>query len=365
MKKVIIITFLVLGSWLLVNKPIIAQEKTTIDFFYSVTCPHCIQEQSFLDNLEKENKDVKINRYEITKNTALLGKFYKKYNVALMYQGAVPITFIKDKYFLGFNEGIGNNIKNYLSGNQKKEPNLIEKLTSKKYSLPTVAIILGTLDGFNVCSLGALLIILTLVLSLRSRKKIFLFGGTYLFTTAFIYGLLIFFWYQLFNFITPYIRKMEIFIGILTLVGGIYFIKEFVKAYKNGPNCEIDEGKKLTGKFSVKFKKLIEENTKLLPIVLSILLFSLTITIVEFPCSAAVPLTFASILAKAQLSNILYITYIVLFVIFYLLDEIIIFLVAVFSMKLWLSSPKFVTWIILLQAIIMLLLSFHYLFGLF
>ncbi len=371
MKKVIIIALLIIGYWLALRsfsegglvKPVIAQEKISIDFFYSVTCPHCIQEQSFLDKLEKENKDIKINRYEASKNTTLLNQYYKKYNVSLMYQGVVPITFIKDKYFLGFKEQIGNDIKNYLSGNQKKEPSLIEQLTTKNYSLPIIAIILGVLDGFNVCSLGALLIILTLVLSLRSRKKILLFGGTYLLTTAIIYGLLIFFWYQLFNLITPYIRKMEIIIGLLTLAGGIYFIKEFIKSYKYGPNCEIDEGKKLTGNFSVKFKKMVEENSKLLPMVLSILVFAGVITIVEFPCSAAVPLTFASILSHAKLPAFLYLIYIVLFVIFYLLDEIIIFLIAVFSMKLWLSSPKFVTWLILLQAIIMLLLSSHYLFG--
>lgn len=157
---------------------------------------------------------------------------------------------------------------------------------------------------------------------------------------------------------------MELVIGVITLIGGIYFFREFLKAYKYGPNCEIDEGKKISGRFSIRFKKLIEENTKILPIVFSILIFAATITVVEFPCSAAVPLTFAGILSKANLSQLAYLLYICIFIIFYLLDELIIFLIAVFTMKLWLSSPKFVTWIILIQALIMFFLSFHYLFGL-
>lgn len=363
MKKVIVFFFLVIGAWNLIAQPVIAQEKITVDFFYSVTCPHCIQEQSFLDKLEKENKDIKINRYEAAKNVKLLREYYKKYNISLMYQGAVPITFIKNKYFLGFNDQIGEDIKNFILGNKKKDTGLIGKINPKKYSLPVLAVILGVVDGFNVCSLGALIIILTLVLSLRSRKKIFVFGSTYLITTALVYGGLIFFWYQLFNFITPYIRKMEIVIGLVTLVAGIYFIREFIDAYKKGPNCKIDEGKKMSGRFSTKFKKMVEETEKLLPMILSVLIFAAAITIVEFPCSAAVPLVFAGILSKAHLPTFIYLFYMFIYLVFYLLDEIIVFLVAVFSMKLWLSSPKFVTWIILLQAIIMFLLSSHYLFG--
>jgi len=356
---------LVIGSLFFISRPITAQEKITIDFFYSPTCPHCLNEESFLDKLEKENKNLQINRYEASKNQVLLNSYYKKYNVPLFYQGAIPVTFVKNKYFLGFSDDIGQNIKNELFSTEKKELNLVEKIAKKKYSLPLLAVILGTLDGFNICSLGALLIILALAMSFRSRKKIFAFGITYLVTTATIYGFLIFFWYQLFNLITPYIRKMEIVIGFLTLAGGIYFINEFIKSYKHGPKCEIDEGKKISGKFSVKMKKKIAENSKLLPMIISILFFAGIITIVEFPCSAAVPLTFASMLSHAKLSSSFYLIYIALFVIFYLLDEIIIFFTTVFTMRLWLSSPKFVTGIILVQAIIMFLLSFHYFFGLF
>jgi len=48
-----------------------------------------------------------------------------------------------------------------------------------------------------------------------------------------MYGLLIFLWHQLFTFIAPYIKSMEILIGILALAGGIYLLREFYKAYKS------------------------------------------------------------------------------------------------------------------------------------
>ncbi len=377
MRKIIVL-LLVIGYWLFGQNRVLAQETVTINFFYSVTCPHCKKEQLFLDQIEKNYSDVVINRYEISKYSDLYQQLAKKYNLPLLDRGLVPLTLIQDRYFVGFNDQIGRQIELYLdqltgrqiNNNKPTENNSINlpvvgKVNIDKLALPILAILLGALDGFNVCSLGALLIILTLVLSLHSRRKIFIFGGTYLFTTALVYGLLIFFWYQLFNIITPFIRKIELVIGLITLIGGIYFFKEFLKAYKYGPQCEIDEGKKISGKFSVKFKQLIKENKKLLPIVFSILVFAATITVVEFPCSAAVPLVFAGILSKAKLAFLTYALYIATFVFFYLLDEIIVFTVAIFSMNLWLSSPKFVTWIILVQSIIMFILSFHYLFGLF
>lgn len=374
----IIVWLLIIGYWLFGQTSVFAQDKVTVNFFYSVTCPHCISEQKFLDRMEVKYPEIIVKRFEASKNSALLQQYVKKFNLPLIEGSLVPQTYIGKRYWIGFNDKIGNEIDQYLAQltGQKTDNNIprqnntltlpiIGTIHTGKVALPVLAILLGTLDGFNVCSLGALLIILTLVLSLRSRKKIFIFGATYLITTALVYGFLIFFWYQLFNIITPLIRKIELVIAVITLIGGIYFFKEFLKAYKYGPNCEIDEGKKLSGRFSVKFKKLIEENARLIPIVVSILMFAATITIVEFPCSAAVPLVFAGILSKAQLPFLIYVLYICLFLVFYLLDELIAFLIAVFSMKLWLSSPKFVTGIILVQSIIMFLLSYHYFFGLF
>jgi len=107
----------------------------------------------------------------------------------------------------------------------------------------------------------------------------------------------------------------------------------------------------------------LDNKAKTLTIFISILLFALVITVVEFPCSAAVPVVFAGILSKAQLSDWLYLVYIILYVLFYMFDELLVFLIAFFTMKLWLASPKFITWITLLESIIMFSLGIYYLFG--
>ncbi len=95
----------------------------------------------------------------------------------------------------------------------------------------------------------------------------------------------------------------------------------------------------------------------------NVLLFAAIITIIEFPCSAMVPVAFAGILAQARLPALFYLLYITLYLIFYLLDEIIVFLIAFFTMKVWLTSSKITTWITLTEALILFILGFYYLFG--
>lgn len=239
---------------------------------------------------------------------------------------------------------------------------LVGKIDLKAYSLPILAVILGILDGFNVCSLGALVLILGLVLAIGSRKKTLLFGGIFIITTAFVYGLLIFIWYQIFSFLIPYIRIMQILIGLLGIGGAIYFFKQFLKFRKYGPACEVTSGKGIISRFSLKFRDSLKSSKNLILLLGSVLLFAVIITIVEFPCSAVVPLAFAGILAESGLSTATYIFYIILFIVFYMLDEIIVFLIAFFTMKIWLASNKALTWITLLEAIILFSLGIYYLF---
>jgi len=357
---------------------VFSAQPIQIDFFYSATCPHCAKAKEFLKDLNNDYPQITLNQYEVSKNNNRLIAFYEKYKVSEHSQGLVPVLFIDKQYFVGFNDEIANQIINCIintlpetdpssqkncSTDEKLTIPILGKIDPSKFALPIIAIILGMMDGFNVCSLGALLIILTLVLSLKSRFKTLVFGGIFIVTTAFIYGLLIFFWYQLFRSITPYLRQMEFVIGLLTFGAGIYFLREFIKFRKQGPTCSIGPAQKIEGSFSKKFQSLIDNKARTITIFISIIVFALIITIVEFPCSAAVPVAFAGMLSKANLSNWVYVAYIILYVLFYMFDELLVFLIAFFTMKLWLASPKFITWITLAESIIMFFLGIYYLFG--
>lgn len=372
LKKIIFLSFfsLLILSPLNFTKAQEANTKAEINFFGSPTCPHCLAEKQFLKELKEEHPEIIINEYEFSKNIELVNNFYKEYNVPKNQQGLVPATFIEDNFFIGFNDDIKEQITKYTLNNnsdpsEKKEEVKSfwgKKIDVKSLSLPILSIVLGIVDGFNVCSLGALVIILGLVMVLGSRKRILLLGGTFLAITGITYGLLIFLWHQLFTLITPYVKSMELLIGILSIIGGIYLFKEFVKTYKQGPNCS---SASLLGKLSPKIEKIFA-NKKNLAILLSVVaLFSLVITVVEFPCSAFLPVLFSGILAEANLSFGQTFLYMAIYIIFYLLDEIIIFLIAFFTMKIKIVSPRFIIFFNLLAALIFLFLGSFYIIRIF
>jgi len=159
-------------------------------------------------------------------------------------------------------------------------------------------------------------------------------------------------------------RGLEVTIGVLSLIGAYYFFRQFWRYKKYGPTCDISSGSDIISKASRKLKNIFDGGSSTVVVILSILVFSAIVTIVEFPCSAAIPVIFAGMLAQSDLSGINHLFYILIFIIFYLLDELIVFFVAVFKMKMWLSSSRFTTWAAFVGGLILLLFGFYYLFGL-
>ncbi len=228
-------------------------------------------------------------------------------------------------------------------------------------SFTWLAISMGTVDGFNVCSLGSLILIISLVMAFQSRRLIVLAGGTFILTTVVVYGALIFLWHKIFSYLLPYQGAFQLIIGTLSLVGGLYFLKIFWEGIQGNPSCAI-ENNSLINWATLKVKGAME-SASYLTIFLGTLLFAGVVAIVEFPCSAAVPLVFVGMLADAGLSGLANFAYIGLFLLFYMLDEIIVFLGAVWLKKIWFTSPKLVTGFSFIGALLLLAIAAKYLFG--
>ena len=355
-----------------------ALERVEVHFFGTKTCPHCIDENNFLTGLEKEYSDLQVFRYSLEnyENQVLLQDFAKRYG-AERYLGVVPITFIGDEYFVGFDDedGVGRQIKSAIlkqmgiTEEEEEEAKrtlrvpFLGNVDISRYSFLFLAVILGLLDGFNVCSLAALVLILGLVLALKSRKKILLYGGTFVFTTSVVYGLLIIFWYKVFSYFSSYVRVLETAVGVLAILASVFFVRQFIRFKKYGPTCGVSEGDGLISRFFKKIQGVFESRNSVPLLFFSVFLFALVVAVVEFPCSAAMPVVFAGALAEAQLPALSYVFYIALFVLFYMLDEFVVFLVAVFKMNVWVSSPKFTIWATLIEALVLAIMGFYYLAG--
>lgn len=346
-----------------------------ITIFTSASCPHCANAKDFLTKLQWELKQENniifdINDYNISKFTDKAIDFYERFQVPSNQKWLIPAIFVWEKFFIGFNDQIENQIKEYILNNKTSDNE--EKKMMKlpifwevdllSFSLPVLALTLGVIDWFNVCSLWALLVILGLVMVLQSRKRIFFLWWTFLLTTAIMYALLIFLWHQFFVFIAPFIKSLEIIIGILAIGGWIYLLREFYKAYKFGPICGSNN---LMSRLVPKIEKIFKEKTNRRLLTWVVVIFATIVTVIEFPCSAFLPVLFTSILVDADISFNISLIYIAMYMVMYLLDEIIIFAIAVITLRIKIVSPKFIIFFNLLAALIFIGLGIYYITKIF
>lgn len=377
-------------------------ELPEIDFLYSETCPHCQDEKEFFENvLLPKYPGLIINRYDIAdhETESILREFTKKHG-AEKYTGLVPLTFIGNSFIVGYNtdETTGADIekallnplnKNFTEGEVCEDEgteicaidlsdsnsngidsgsytiiNQVSNLSAfgldaKDFSLPILSIVLGFFDGFNVCSLGALILILSLVLTLKSRRRVFLYGALFLIITGITYAGLIFIWVSVFQLLSPFVVALQTIIGLIGLLGGIYFLRQYLRFRKYGPMCEMNESKwiqNVTKKVQTVFAR---ENSSWI-IAGAVVLFAFVVTVIEFPCSAVIPAAFAAILAEAGVGFAGQLGYLGLFILFYLLDELIVFLIGVWTLRIWTGGSNMTKNLSLVQAIVFIILGVFY-----
>ncbi len=389
----------------LIQRPITLPE---VNFFYSVTCPFCNEQKKFHENLMVKYPNLVINQYDVAKRESapILRKLAKE-NGAEAYLGMVPLTFIGDSFIAGFGGAdttgleiekaiiIGApglldfsescedgddelcllkddplfNADGNISNTDGASYTVLNQTSSlsrwgidaQKLPLPILSIVLGALDGFNVCSLGALMLILSLVIGFKSRKKIMLFGGLFILITGITYTLLVFIWSSVFSLIAPFLPYFEIVIATFGLIGAFIFFKQYLRFRKYGPQCEISNSKFINNAVR-RLQETFKSDRSKIASILAVIAFSFVVTVIEFPCSAVIPVAFAAILADAGVAILGQLLYIGIFMLFYLLDEIIIFVIAVYTLKLWTGGPKMTLKLTLAQALFFLAIAVFY-FG--
>lgn len=350
------------------------EDPETIYFFESKICGTCAQEKEFLKNEIKEDyPNIEIESYIIENDkekekfeNLLTDKGFENYTLI------TPMTIIGDNLFVDFYKEDKDLIRKAVKGeNVQSEINqlrgeidvpFIGRVEVEGWSLPVLAFVIGSLDGLNVCSIGALILILMIVLAFDSRKKIAFYGGLFIVTATIIYGALVFAWTALFEALTSFIGPLNIVIGIASLFGGVYFFYQFLQFLKYGPTCQ-SSSSKLANKATKKLKKSFNEKTEVIVLAGSVIFFAAIMTLVELPCSFGLPVVYGSILAESSLSWFGYSLYILLYLFFYMLIELIIFAGAVITKEVWIAESNIITWVYLAGTIVLFFLSYYYLIG--
>ncbi len=384
MKKIKYI-FLFILSFLFILPSINAEEKKQVNvyLFHSNTCSHCKAEIEFLDEIQKEYENLKINLYEINdvkENKELMINIKEKLNID---SPMVPFTVIGDYYYIGYNDGVKDGIKNLIekytseeqydvikdiidgkdvsnfkikNGEVNKISTVFGEIDPAKVSLPILSVIMGAIDGFNPCAMWVLIFLITMLFNMENKKRMWALGITFLVTSALIYLVFMFVWLGVATKLLTTISWLKLLIGLIALIGAFINLKGFIKSIvKKDAGCEVVDNSKRK-KIISKIKKYTSEKSFILAM-LGVMLLAISVNAIELACSAGLPVLFTNVLALNDVNFIEKCIYIFIYIFFFLIDDIIVFFVAMFTLNIKALSTKYTKYSHLIGGIIMLIIG--------
>ncbi|MDP6561750.1 MAG: hypothetical protein QF793_02375 [Candidatus Peribacteraceae bacterium] len=194
-------------------------------------------------------------------------------------------------------------------------------------SLPALSILLGFLDGFNPCAMWVLITLLTLLINTHDMKKVWVIGGTFLFVSGAVYYLFIAAWLNVFLMI-GYNFWVQKIIGIVAIGGGGFYLYE---AFGKNPNqCKVTNmGARQR---TIARMKEIMQISQWPAMIIGVAILAVSVNMIELVCTAGLPAVFTQILAFNDITDLARYGYIGLFILMYMIDDLVIFGIAIYTL---------------------------------
>ena len=361
---------------------IISARDVDLYLFHSSTCPHCKEEKKYLKELEKEYDYLKVHYYEVHEDMLVTSKVKDELKIKENY---VPITVVGSDYIVGFSsvtkEDIKSLIKKYhdndgcdavskilknkdisdcikqnesiKEGNALKQIPLIGKVDIKKASLPLISLVIGLVDGFNPCAMWILLFLITMLINMKDRKRMWILGFTFIIASALVYLL---FMLVYLNIATALVQTwFKYVIALVALIGGIINLNSYFKTRKKDVGCTVTDASKRR-KITTKIRNILAKKSFILAI-LGMIVLAFSVNLIELACSAGLPVLFTQILAMNDITVLQTGLYMFIYLFFFMLDDLIIFTIAMITFKVTGISNKYSKYSHLIGGIIMILIG--------
>ena len=364
-----------------------AENVVNLYLFYGDGCPHCAEEKKFIDEYLKTEKSAKLIKYEVWHSEDNRKTWVKIQDKLNNHENGVPYLIIGDEVIVGYLDGVTDeNIKKYVNKykNDKKYEDKVAKILNneeiktkkevkkkkeevkeyklpilgkvnpRKVSLPLLSVVLGLVDGFNPCAMWVLIFLITMLLNTKDRKKMWILGLTFILTSGLVYLAFMLAWLNLATFINQIIY-VRILIAAVAIVVGFFNIKKYIEARNKDDGCDVVDSqsrKKIMNKVMD-----VTKESKFILAILGIMVLAASVNLIEMMCSIGLPLIFTQILSFNNLSTGSYVLYMFLYILFFLIDDIVIFVIAMVTFKVTGISTKYSKYAHLVAGIITILIG--------
>jgi glutaredoxin len=363
------------------------EAKQRLYVFHRHDCPHCKAEISYLESMKDTYKNVEFIYYEVLQNPANLKHLEHVKKTLKDENNYVPYTVIGKYSFVGFNENTKLSIQKHLDyciqNNcedvvakviQEKRPISLEefinlpkeesiqpshefvlpllgKVNAKELSLPILSIVIGFLDGFNPCAMWVLLFLISMLLGMKNKKRMWLLGITFLLTSAMIYTFFLVSWLKV-SLSFKNILFLRFIIALIALGTGYFHLKSYRKMRHIPVGCIASDTKK-RNKIMESIRKTTKEKNLFLSMI-GVIALAISVNFMELTCSAGLPLVYTQILSLNELSTLSYLFNLFLYIFFYLIDDLVLFSIAMFTLKVTGITNKYNKYSHLLGGILLL-----------
>jgi len=357
-------------------------------------CGHCVAAEEYFDDLTLENVDLVITYYHLedTGQQQIWDRFTTEQGISKV----TPIIVIGDRYLVGFDtpdttgadiekllkytsgkniptdlndiSGIGADVSFSTCDEEGIEPCAVEESVSvnipfigaidtNQYPLIVLSALLGFFDGFNPCAMWVLVTFLIILMQIGNRRKMLLFVGVFILAEAIMYSLILGAWFTTWDFVRLDSIVTPI-VGVISIGGGIFFLREW---RKKELACKITNPKQRANTRN-RIKQLATEKFTIVTL-LGILTLAFSVNIIEFACSIGIPQAFTKILQLNALSGLHTAWYIGIYILFYMIDDLIVFGIALWGIDKLALTTKYSKLSNLFGGIVMIILGLLLIFA--
>ena len=306
-----------------------------LDVYFHPDCPHCHAAIAFL----KSQAHVSYALHDVSapEGRRRLDEAVSRLGVAREDVG-VPLIVAGDRYLVGFDSPAttGRELLALAAGARPdaRAPSgvdlpLVGHIDFARHSLPALAIMLGLADGFNPCAMWVLVYMISLIAGVQERGRILLLVGVFVGSSGVLYFLFMTAWLNAF-LVIGYVRPLTILMALVAIGFGVDFLYEIVRT-RGEVVCEVADAASRQ-KTMRKVRAAMSRPLSLVGLAAMVGL-AFTVNSLEFACSAALPAVYTHVLASANLSTVAWLGYIALYVLFFMLDDVVVFSLAAFSTR--------------------------------
>ena len=341
--------------------------------FHGEGCPHCAAARTFLDELSETHPTLRVHEYEVwydDANRELLASLADAYGRTV--QG-VPVIFLGDEMWTGFGDSVERDLRIRVAQYERtpapdpmariglatpatpatpttptmpgrppaQSPStlpppdrsltlpLLGAVDLTHMSLVMSTALIGLVDGVNPCSLWVLALLLGVVLGSGSRRRVLAVGGTFLLIAAAVYAAFIAGMFEILAYLSllGWIRAA---VAMLALAIAAVNLKDYV-AFRRGVSLTIGEGQK-PGIYRG-IRAVVKARGSWATTLVATGALALGVTLVELPCTIGLPVVWSALVADADVGRGVFGGLLGLYMLLYLLDELVIFGVAVVTMR--------------------------------